>query len=214
MNSAISNEVQDFVAFLQNSCDEPRNLSIMLNQPILNSMLMIAIGKRFAHEDPKMKKLLVSMSKLVKNYYYPSRLTNLVQPLLGRIAPIMEILGRNESITSGWDILQLAGDEKAEMDFSELQEILQEFLDQIDPSCDSSYNVYGAESQQQLATTFFDLFTVGAETTCIALSWGILYMLRYPEVQRKVQEELDRVVGKDRLPIMEDKPNLPYTEVS
>ena len=213
MNTAIGTEVQDFVAHLHKSCEEPKNLSVMLNQPILNSMLTIAIGKRFDYEDPKMKRMLVAMSKLVQRYYYPTKLSNLAQPLVGKIAPIMEILGRNESITSGWDIMQMTKGEQTDMDFSELQDILQEFLHQVDPNGDSSYKFYGTEGQQQLASTFFDLFAVGAETTCIALSWGILYMLRYPKVQEKVQKELDTVVGKDRLPHMEDKPHLPYTQV-
>lgn len=34
-------------------------------------------------------------------------------------------------------------------------------------------------------------------------------MLLYPEVMRKAQEELDRVVG-DRMPMMEDYDELPY----
>ena len=37
-----------------------------------------------------------------------------------------------------------------------------------------------------------------------------LAMVLYPDVQRKAQEELDRVVGRDRLPEYEDQPNLPY----
>lgn len=32
----------------------------------------------------------------------------------------------------------------------------------------------------------------------------------YPEVQRKAHEELDHVVGHDRLPTVEDGKNLPY----
>jgi hypothetical protein len=35
-------------------------------------------------------------------------------------------------------------------------------------------------------------------------------MVLYPEVMRKAQEELDRVVGQDRLPSFSDKPALPY----
>ncbi|KAF8314211.1 cytochrome P450 [Clavulina sp. PMI_390] len=38
----------------------------------------------------------------------------------------------------------------------------------------------------------------------------ILAMLLYPDVQQKAQEELDRVVGNDRLPTVDDQPNLPY----
>lgn len=35
-------------------------------------------------------------------------------------------------------------------------------------------------------------------------------MILNPRVQAKAQAELDAVVGKDRLPSMADKPNLPY----
>ena len=35
-------------------------------------------------------------------------------------------------------------------------------------------------------------------------------MVLYPEAMRKAQEELDRVVGKERLPSIEDKDSLPY----
>jgi cytochrome P450 len=34
----------------------------------------------------------------------------------------------------------------------------------------------------------------------------------YPEVQKRAQAEIDRVVGRDRLPTMFDRPNLPYIE--
>ena len=37
-------------------------------------------------------------------------------------------------------------------------------------------------------------------------------MTLYPEVQIKAQEEIDRVVGQDRLPDFSDRGNLPYVE--
>ena len=36
-------------------------------------------------------------------------------------------------------------------------------------------------------------------------------MTLYPDVARKAQEELDAVVGNDRLPRFSDRENLPYT---
>ena len=35
-------------------------------------------------------------------------------------------------------------------------------------------------------------------------------MSLYPEVQKRAQEEIDRVVGKDRLPEFKDRDSLPY----
>lgn len=40
----------------------------------------------------------------------------------------------------------------------------------------------------------------------------ILAMLLNPDIQKKGQEELDRVVGKDCLPTFADKQNLPYIQ--
>ena len=38
----------------------------------------------------------------------------------------------------------------------------------------------------------------------------MLAMVRYPDVQRKAQAELDSVVGMGRLPVFEDRDSLPY----
>jgi len=38
-----------------------------------------------------------------------------------------------------------------------------------------------------------DLFLAGSETTSGALDWAFLFMTEFPEVQKKCQEELDRV---------------------
>ena len=37
-------------------------------------------------------------------------------------------------------------------------------------------------------------------------------MALYPEVQRKAQEQVDEVIGKNRLPDFEDRERLPYVE--
>ncbi|CAG0919872.1 unnamed protein product [Notodromas monacha] len=52
----------------------------------------------------------------------------------------------------------------------------------------------------------------GAETTATTLRWTILYLISYPEVQAKLHQEIDKVVGKDRLPCQEDCNKMPYAE--
>jgi len=37
-------------------------------------------------------------------------------------------------------------------------------------------------------------------------------MMMHPEVQRKAQAEIDRVIESDRLPTLADQPNLPYLD--
>lgn len=40
----------------------------------------------------------------------------------------------------------------------------------------------------------------------------ILAMVRNPEAFKKAQEEIDRVIGSDRLPTIDDMNSLPYLE--
>ena len=42
----------------------------------------------------------------------------------------------------------------------------------------------------------------------------IVYMLNYPDVLRKVQAEIDEVLGRHKTPCMRDKQNMPFVEAT
>ncbi|KAI4887982.1 hypothetical protein NFI96_015680 [Prochilodus magdalenae] len=65
--------------------------------------------------------------------------------------------------------------------------------------------------EQNLIHTVANLFAAGTDTTATTLRWSLLLMAKYPHVQDRVQEEIDRVIA-DRQPVMGDKKNLPYTD--
>jgi len=37
-------------------------------------------------------------------------------------------------------------------------------------------------------------------------------MLLSPDIQKKAQDELDSVIGRDKLPTVEDRPSLPFVD--
>ncbi|EHB01227.1 Cytochrome P450 1A2 [Heterocephalus glaber] len=57
-----------------------------------------------------------------------------------------------------------------------------------------------------------DLFLAGFDTITTAITWSLLYLVTNPEIQRKIQKELDTVIGQDRRPQLADRPQLPYLE--
>jgi cytochrome P450 family 2 subfamily J len=59
--------------------------------------------------------------------------------------------------------------------------------------------------EEQLVVTCMDLFIAGSDTTTITLRFALLYLILHPKVQRKIQEEIDRVVGHDRSVTLNDK---------
>ena len=54
------------------------------------------------------------------------------------------------------------------------------------------------------------LYAAGADTSVLTMESFFLAMSLFPEVQKKAQEEIDRVVGTDRLPTFRDRAQLPY----
>ncbi|NXT64793.1 CP1A5 protein, partial [Chaetops frenatus] len=66
--------------------------------------------------------------------------------------------------------------------------------------------------KEKIVNLVNDLFGAGFDTVTTALSWSLMYLVTYPEVQRKIQEELDRTIGRERRPRLSDRGTLPYTE--
>jgi cytochrome P450 len=52
----------------------------------------------------------------------------------------------------------------------------------------------------------------GADNAVSALTTFVLAMVMFPEAQRKAQDEIDRVLGTGRFPLMTDRQRLPYVE--
>ncbi|GAA96807.1 uncharacterized protein L969DRAFT_97149 [Mixia osmundae IAM 14324] len=69
-------------------------------------------------------------------------------------------------------------------------------------------------SQLDLAFIAGNLLTAGGDLPEITLEIFVLAMVHHPMVARKIQEELDSVVGRDRMPTFADEAKLPYTRAA
>ncbi|OMO53909.1 Cytochrome P450 [Corchorus capsularis] len=58
----------------------------------------------------------------------------------------------------------------------------------------------------------WDMITAGMDTTAIAAEWAMAELIKNPRVQQKAQEELDRVVGFERVMSETDFSSLPYLQ--
>uniref|UniRef100_A0A8C5SG65 Uncharacterized protein n=1 Tax=Laticauda laticaudata TaxID=8630 RepID=A0A8C5SG65_LATLA len=60
--------------------------------------------------------------------------------------------------------------------------------------------------------TLSDLFGAGQDTMSAGLAWLVLLLLKHPELREQLQADLDRVVGRQRLPTADDRASLPRLE--
>ncbi|XP_064639444.1 cytochrome P450 2C42-like [Lineus longissimus] len=65
---------------------------------------------------------------------------------------------------------------------------------------------------QHYQQTILDIFSAGTETTSATLLFIVLLLTEYQEIQAKVQQEIEDVVGSSRLPRAADKAKMPYCE--
>ena len=69
----------------------------------------------------------------------------------------------------------------------------------------------GADTVSEAIFFVFEIYPDLAQTVSANCSF-YLAMTLYPEIQRRAQEELDRVIGTERLPTFSDRKNLPYID--
>ncbi|XP_023716253.1 cytochrome P450 306a1 isoform X2 [Cryptotermes secundus] len=88
--------------------------------------------------------------------------------------------------------------------------IIDSFLDEKERRGEGDKGFYNTTQFHHLLG---DMFGAGLDTTMTTLRWFVLFMAANSGAQKRVQAELDSVVGS-RLPTLEDLPLLPYTEAA
>nr|DBA25679.1 TPA: hypothetical protein GDO54_010043 [Pyxicephalus adspersus] len=66
-------------------------------------------------------------------------------------------------------------------------------------------------TNENLTMLVTDLFSAGMETTSTTLRWGILLMIKNPDIQKKVQNEIEKVIGSSA-PRASHRKDMPYTD--
>lgn len=64
-------------------------------------------------------------------------------------------------------------------------------------------------NDDEIAYLCGSIFGAGSDTSASAITLCVMAAAVYPEAQKRVQKELDEVVGRSRPPNFEDWPNLP-----
>ncbi|KAG7170448.1 Cytochrome P450 2L1-like 5, partial [Homarus americanus] len=91
---------------------------------------------------------------------------------------------------------------RATLDRDDPRDLIDGYLIMMEKKADDPDNTF---SVKDLAILVLDLFLAGSETTADTLTWMFYYLATYPEVQQKMQAEINEVLPKGTLATLDDK---------
>ncbi|KAG4073807.1 hypothetical protein HA402_001031 [Bradysia odoriphaga] len=179
------------------------------NSYVLNTLWCMMTGTRHDKGNLKLKQLQSLLHTLIKNLDMMGALFSHF-PLLRFVAPSYS--GYKEFVEIHQTMHTFIENElenhkrnfKIENEPRDLMDVYLQVLQ--DPERKDSF------SEKQLLAICLDMFIAGSETTVKTINFTLLYLIRNQDVQRKMQQEIDSVVGRERLPLLEDRTRMPYCE--
>jgi len=119
--------------------------------------------------------------------------------------PIPEVTGfKNSLVTLNETVFKIIEDRRR--NGSDQADLLSMLLHAVDEETGNEMD------DQQLRDEVMTLFLAGHETTANALSWAWYQLSKSPQVERRLSDELSRVLA-GRIPTVADLPNLPYNRM-
>ncbi|KAL6476319.1 hypothetical protein MHYP_G00148180 [Metynnis hypsauchen] len=205
----IIEEIQYLKEVFESFGGEPFDTTQPVNYAVSNIISSIVYGSRFEYSDPRFKKMVERANENVRiGGSAPIRLYN-VFPWIGPFLRSKRTLETNAA-NNKKQINELVSALKETLNPDDCRGYVDSFLlrkqrDEQSGQKNSRFN------EKNLFTTVINLFVAGTDTTGTTLRWGLLLMAKYPHIQNRVHEEIDRVIG-GRQAVVEDRKNLPYTD--
>ncbi|NXP50521.1 CP2C8 protein, partial [Heliornis fulica] len=205
----IQDETEHLLEEIEKTKGKPFDPTFMLSCAISNVICCIVFGKRYDYKDKKFLALMSNMNNIFE------MMNSLWGQLYQMFSKILDYLpGPHNNIFSEFDALKAFVSEEvkihqASLDPSSPQDFIDCFLCKMQEEKDRPNSSF---HMKNLITSAFDLFIAGTETTSTTIRYGLLLLIKYPKIQEKVQEEIDRVVGRSRKPCVADRTRMPYTD--
>ncbi|XP_063022289.1 cytochrome P450 2J2-like isoform X3 [Melospiza melodia melodia] len=184
----------------------PFNPQLKITNAVANVICSLIFGNRFDYHDEDFQRLLKLMNEMTALHGAVS------SQLYNNFPSIMKYLpGAHQTIFKHWRVLQKFMQEqinkhKEDWNPSESRDYIDSYLLEISKDHDS--NTF---QEEHLMACSLDLMFAGTETTSSTLRWALLFMAVHPEIQARVQAEIDAVIGEARPPALEDRNKLHYT---
>ncbi|XP_036624585.1 cytochrome P450 2K1-like [Trichosurus vulpecula] len=203
----IVEECQHLIQVFESHQGKPFEISTIMNASTANIIASIVLGKRFDYQDPQFLRFLHLLSENFRLAGGPSITLFNVFPALGFLLQDVKMMLRNKNELFSFIRTTLLNYSQ-KLDENNQRTMIDAFLIRQQEEKDKPDDYFSNDNLMHLVHT---LLSAGSETTSSTLHWGILLMVKYPEIQEKVHNEITKVVGSAQ-PRIEHRTQMPYTD--
>uniref|UniRef100_A0A2K6N9T3 Cytochrome P450 n=1 Tax=Rhinopithecus roxellana TaxID=61622 RepID=A0A2K6N9T3_RHIRO len=187
----------------------PIDPTFLLSRTVSNVISSVVFGSRFDYEDKQFLNLLrlinesfIEMSTPWAQLY--DMYSGIMQYLPGRHNHVYYLIEElKDFIASRVKINEASFDPQNPRDFIDCF-LIKMHQDKNNPR--TEFNL------KNLVLTTLNLFFAGTETVSSTLRYGFLLLMKHPEVEARIHEEINQVIGPHRLPSVDDRVKMPYTD--
>ncbi|VDI62738.1 Hypothetical predicted protein [Mytilus galloprovincialis] len=203
MKSTILEETQHFLSMISDSNGEPINVSYPTYAAVSNIICSIAFGRRFDYNDVEFQKFINVIYELLSNQNIPViNLLPILQYLPGDIFGAKRILQQTHMLNK--EFKRFIAEHKDTIDTENSRDFIDEYIIEKEKNA--------GLTDDDFPIAVFELFGAGTDTISNTITWSVLYLLKNPDIQNRMRDEMLCAIPTDRLPTMADKLNLPFCE--
>ncbi|CAL1571054.1 unnamed protein product [Knipowitschia caucasica] len=210
MEQWIQEESKHLVDRIKTMNGEAFDPTYFLSCSVSNIICCLVFGQRFSYDDQHFLKLLQHISQILKSMSSP-------WAVLYNIFPgLMEWLpgGHQKAFASIEElrkfVIEKVKEHEDTLDSNSPRDYIDCFLTRAIKERDTCTEFH----YDNLVSTVFNMYFGGTETTSSTIRFALNVLIKYPEVQVRMQKEIDSVIGQERLPFMEDRKSLPFVDAA
>ncbi|XP_051720028.1 cytochrome P450 2G1-like [Ctenopharyngodon idella] len=208
MEQWIQEESRHLLDSFEETKSTPVDPAFFMSRAVSNVICSLVFGQRFDYEDKNFLHLLQIISRLLRFISSPwGQMYNIFPKLMFLPGRHHAMLREVEDIKAF--IMTKIKEHEQNLDFSDPKDFIDCFLIRLK---EEKQNPDTEFHKDNMLGTVINLFVAGTETTSTTIRYALMLLIKHPHIQEQMQREIDRVIGQNRIPTMDDRKSLPFTD--
>lgn len=205
MEDRILGEIQHIITPLEKSIGSTMNPHVLFHNAASNIICLVLFGSRYDYDDEFLKMFIQLYTENAKIANGPWAMLYDSLPFV-RNLPLPFQKAFKNAIQAQKMSLQLVEEHKMTRVPGEPRDFMDCYLDEMEKRGDDGSSF----AEAQLIMYILDLHFAGTDTTSNTLLTTFLYLMAYPHIQERCQQEIDTVLEGRAHVSFEDRHKMPY----